>query len=297
MPSLKIGQRQASDPEGRMPLMDHLRELRGRLLKAAIGLAVCAVLVAVFFEPIWVFFREPFCRLQLMQQSEMSLPQQGDETGCGLVVNGIFEGFMLRLRLALILGLVGSAPVWLYQLWAFVAPGLHSRERRYTYIFLGASVPLFFAGATLAYFTMSKGLQLLIGLVPDGAVPLIRISEYLTYVTLLILIFGFSFLLPLLVTTLNFAGVLSHERLKKWRRWIVFGVCIFAAVATPSQDPVTMLVLAIPMALLMELATLIARYNDHRRARAAENAAYAQLGDDETSPLDLDDSSDTEETR
>jgi sec-independent protein translocase protein TatC len=269
-------QRPPADPEGRMPLMDHLRELRNRLIKAILGLLVGTIIGWILFQPTWDFLKEPYC----------ALPQSQDLNGsCALVVNGIFSSFFLRLKIAFIIGMVVSAPVWLYQLWAFVAPGLYRKERRWTYVFLGAAIPLFFVGTALAYVTVDKGLSIFLGFVPDDVAALITVDHYLGYVLAMLLVFGLTFELPLFVVVLNMAGALSSARIRRSQRMIVFGIFVFAAVATPSADPFTMLALALPTVLLFEVAAFLAFLNDRRRALRPD--PYAELSDDEAAPLDL----------
>ena len=286
-----LGQRmlkehQAANPEGRMPLMDHIRELRNRLIKAVLALLVgmgIGLLPAVF-DRTWHFIERPFCAAVIR-----------GHTGCHtightLVINGIFDPFTLRIQMAFYVGLIISSPVWLYQLWAFIAPGLYSRERRWAYLFVGAAVPLFLIGATLAYFAMGRGLHFLLGLTPAGVLNLPTISTYLGYATAMLLVFGLGFEVPLIMVMLNLARVLTHERFRKWRRFMIFGVFLFAGVATPSPDPITMLLLALPCVLLVEVAEVIIWANDRRIARRP--SPYAGLSDDEISPLNLDDSMD-----
>jgi sec-independent protein translocase protein TatC len=286
-----LGQRmlkehQAANPEGRMPLMDHIRELRNRLIKAVLALVVgtaIGLIPAVFYRT-WHFIERPFCTAVIR-----------GHTGChgigdSLVVQGIFDSFSLRVQIAFFFGLIISSPVWLYQLWAFIAPGLYARERRWTYAFLGAAVPLFCIGAALAYFAMGRGLHFLLGLTPAGVLNLPSISTYLGYAMAMLLVFGLGFELPLIMVMLNLARVLTHERFRKWRRFMIFGVFLFAGVATPSPDPITMLLLALPCVLLVEVAEVIIWANDRRIARRP--SPYAGLSDDEISPLDLNDSMD-----
>jgi sec-independent protein translocase protein TatC len=267
------------DDEGRMPLMDHLRELRNRLIKAMLGLLVGTIIGWIFFTPVWEFLKEPYCSLPASHALE-----QGK---CTLVVNGIFSSFFLRLKIGFIIGLVISSPVWLYQLWAFIAPGLYKRERRWTYVFLGAALPLFMVGVALAYVTVDKGLSLFLGFTPKDVAALITVDHYLGYVLAMLLIFGLTFELPLFVVVLNLAGVLTSERIHRSQRMIVFGIFVFAAVATPSADPFTMLALALPTVLLFEIAALLAFLNDRRKRRRPDE--YAGLSDDEAAPLHLDD--------
>ncbi|MBO2465615.1 twin-arginine translocase subunit TatC [Actinomadura sp. LCR2-06] len=259
-----------------MPLMEHLRELRNRLIKAILGLVAGGIVAWLLFDPIWKFLQKPYTRI----------PQKHCLGGeCDLVVHGIFDGFFVHLKVALIVGAVLSSPVWLYQIWAFVAPGLYKRERRWTYTFMGAAVPLFCAGAALAYLTMDKGLKIFIGLAPGDTKVLVGIQDYLGYAQAMLLIFGLTFELPLFVVMLNLAGVLTHERIRRSRRLLIFGVFVFAAVATPSQDPFTMLALALPTVVLFEIAEVLAFFHDRRKARRPD--PEAELSDDEASPLDL----------
>jgi sec-independent protein translocase protein TatC len=270
-------QRAAGNPDGRMPLIEHIRELRSRVIKAALGLVAGGIFGWVFFTPVWNVLKRPYERL----------PAKHCLGGhCTLVVHGIFDGFFIHLKVALIVGAVLSSPVWLYQVWAFIAPGLYARERRWTYVFIGAAVPLFGVGAWLSYLTLDRGLRIFIALAPSDSTVLVGITDYLGYATAMLLIFGLTFELPLIVVILNIAGVLTHARIKKSRRMLLFGIFVFAAVATPSQDPFTMLALALPTVMLFEIAELLAWAHDKRKA--ARPQLYDDLSDDETSPLDLD---------
>jgi sec-independent protein translocase protein TatC len=274
--------RKAVNPEARMPLLEHIRELRNRVFKALIAITIGAVAGWYLYRYTWPFIERPYCRLDLPNPLNPHL-----KGGCHLYVNNLFDSLFLRLKIAIATGVIISAPVWLYQLWAFIAPGLHSRERRWTYLFAGAAVPLFATGATIAYFAMTKGLHVLIKLVPGGVVPLITISTYLSYAMAMLLIFALAFELPLVMVLLNLAGVLTHKRFAKWRRMIIFCVFAFAAVATPSPDPISMLLLAVPCVLLVELAEIFAWANDRRRAR--RGPVFPGLTPEEVAEFGLDD--------
>ncbi|WP_067171496.1 twin-arginine translocase subunit TatC [Microtetraspora niveoalba] len=258
--------------DGRMTLMEHVRELRNRLVKMILAVLVGTIVGFVFFDPIWTFMTGPFCRLP-------EAYKLNGGTGCTLVVHGVLDGFFINLKVAAIFGAVVSAPVWIYQIWAFVTPGLYQNERRYSLAFLGLAIPLFGAGAALAYFTLDKGLALLLGFVPMNAVPLIDVGDYLGFLIMMLLIFGISFLMPLLMVFLNILGVLRFKTVAKHQRMIVFGFFVFAAVATPSQDPFTMLALAMPMVLLFFAAEGIMYFRD--RKRDAEEAARAKALEEE----------------
>jgi sec-independent protein translocase protein TatC len=279
-------QRQQS-PDGRMPLMDHLRELRNRVVKMALGLIAGMILGFVFFAPAWHVIERPLCSAVIRGQ-----------TGCNtlgvnqLVLNGPLDSFYLRVKVAFIVGVIVSSPVWLYQIWAFVAPGLYAREKRWSYIFLGTAVPLFGIGVTLAYWSLGRSMHYLLGLTPGGVSNLIQVDPYMSFGITMMLAFGIAFEVPLLIIMLNLAGILTHQRFRKWRRVMIFGVFLVAGMANPSPDPLTMLILGGSCAALVEVAEFIVWSNDRRRARLHPDP-YEGLADDELSPIELDD----EETR
>lgn len=261
-----------------MTLVAHLYELRSRLAKALIGFAVGTVLGFVFFHPVFHVLRAPYCDLPISKR-------QGG-AGCNLVFFGPLDAFALRLKVSMITGALLSSPIWLFQLWAFVTPGLHRHERRWASAFVVSATALFCLGAACAYYTLSKGLSVLLGFAGDGIQPFLEVTRYLNYVVAMILIFGISFLFPLVVVMLNLVGVLPVSRLRKWRRGAIFALFVFAAGVTPSTDPLTMLALAIPLCLLYEAAVVVARGNERRRARRAANSPDANLRDDEASAID-----------
>ncbi len=267
-----------SDDEGRMPLIEHLRELRNRLVKAALALVVTMVFGFVFFHPIWDFVTHPFCSASINGHS--GCKTVGDQ----LVVTGVFDPFMLRVKVAFFVGLILASPVWLYQIWAFIAPGLYRREKKWAYLFVAIAAPLFATGAVLAYFVMSRGLRYLLGLSPKGVLVLPSIDTYLSYFQGMILGFGLAFELPLALVILNIAHILTHARFAKWRRLMLFAAFLFAGIANPSPDPISMLLLAVPCVVLVEVAEVVIYFNDRRRARIED--PYADLADDEASPLE-----------
>jgi sec-independent protein translocase protein TatC len=271
------------NPEGRMPLMDHIRELRNRVVKMALGLIAGMIVGFVFFTPIWHVIERPLCSAVIRGQ-----------TGCNtlgvnqLVLDGPLDSFYLRVKVAVIAGVILSSPIWLYQIWAFVAPGLYSRERRWSYIFLGTAVPLFLIGVTLAYWSLGRSMHYLLGLTPQHVSNLIQVDQYMSFVMTMLLAFGIAFEVPLLIVMLNLAGILTHARFRKWRRVMIFGVFLIAGMANPSPDPITMLILGGACAALVEVAEFIVWSNDRRRARLHPDP-YAGLADDELSPIDLND--------
>ena len=277
------GQARRDNPEARMSLIEHIRELRSRLLKALLGLAVGMAIGWIFFNPVWKFLERPYCNIKVDGKTQCT-----GQFGHTLVVNGVFDAFFLHLKIAFLVGLIVSSPVWLYQLWAFIAPGLYAREKRWTYAFVGTAVPLFALGGLFAYLAMGKAMEFFVSLIPHGVASTFTVDTYLSYATAMLLIFGLAFEIPLFMVILNLAGVLTHARFRKWRRLMIFAVFLFAAVATPSPDPFSMLLLAVPCVILVELAEVFVWANDRRRARRP--SIYAGLDDDEISPLDFDDS-------
>jgi sec-independent protein translocase protein TatC len=262
-----------------MPLLDHLRELRNRVVKMALALAAGMTAGFVFFDPAWHVIERPLCAAHIRNQ-----------VGCHtlgvnqLVLNGPLDAFYLRVKVALIFGVILSSPIWLYQIWAFVAPGLHAREKRWSYLFLGTAIPLFGIGITLCYLSLGRSRHYLLGLTPGGVQNLIQVDQYLSFVMAMMLAFGLAFEVPLLIVVLNLAGILTHQRFVKWRRALIFGVFLIAGAANPSPDPVTMLILGGTCAVLVEAAEFIVWSNDRRRARLHPDP-YAGLADDELSLL------------
>jgi sec-independent protein translocase protein TatC len=271
--------KQRANPDGRMPLFDHLRELRNRLVKAVLAIVVGMIIAGVFSNQTWSFITRPFCEATIRGMS--GCHQVGDT----LIVTSVFDGFFLRIKVAFFLALIGTCPVWLYQLWAFIAPGLYRREKRWAYVFTFSAAPLFVGGALLAYLVMDRGLHYLLGLSPNGVLPLITADSYLGYFTGMLLGFGLVFEVPLLIVMLNIVGVLTHERFRKWRRLLIFGIFLLAGIVNPSPDPWTMLLLGGLAVLLTELAEIFVYFNDKRRARLRPDP-YAGLADDQLAPLD-----------
>jgi sec-independent protein translocase protein TatC len=261
-----------------MPLAEHLRELRRRLFISVLAVAVTTIAAFVFHGHILYVLTRPYCDLPAHYRYV--------HDRCSLVVTGVLDPFTVTLRLSLYTGIIAAAPVWLWQLWRFITPGLYQHERRWAIGFVASSLALFVLGGAFAYLTLSKGLRFLLGFATGGLSSLLTFNSYLSYVLAIVLVFAVSFEFPLLVVMLNLAGVLSYHRLRRWTRGIVFAIFAFAAVATPSQDPFTMLALAVPMTLLYGAAVLVAYVHDRRAARRAAASPYAHLADDELAPLD-----------
>lgn len=266
-----------------MTLVEHLYELRGRLFKSAIAVLLASIFSFIYFKPIFGFIIHPYCRLG---ETKTALNGQG----CTLYAFSVLDQFNARLKVSLFVGAILAAPVWLYQLWKFITPGLHTKERKWTSVFVSIASVLFGIGTILAYFVLYSGLQFLLNIGGGSVTTLLDISGYLRYITAMVLVFGLAFEFPLVLCMLNMVGILPHERLARWRRQAIFLGFLFAAFATPGGDPFGMLGLGVSLWFLYELTLVITRVHDKRKARreARRRAAegWENIGDDETSPLD-----------
>lgn len=255
-----------------MPLSDHLREARARVMRVVLVMLLTLGLALFFFEPLFDLVYGPYTQAaaRLAEGSTMA------------TTSGPAGGLMLYLKLCGFTALLVTSPFWLYQVWAFILPGLHANERRWSRVFAGIAGPLFIVGVVLGYVTLPKGLEVLIGLNPDQVTNLVDFGNYLQFFTRTLLVFGLAFEIPVFVVMLNLAGVVSGKTLGAHRPWIIVGIFVFAAAATPSADPFTMTFMAVPMVLLYLVSEVIARHNDRRRAR---RNPYSALDPDQLSPL------------
>jgi len=263
-----------SDQERGLTLREHLRELRARLVRASLGVLLATASVWNFYPSIFAVIRQPFEDIHASHPSAV------------LALTGITSGFSLQLRVSLAAGFALSSPIWLFQLWRFIAPGLHKHERKWAYIYSAVAAPLFIGGIALAYFVMPQMLNVLYSFTPNDVSNVTSVDSYLTFFLQLTLFFGLGFLLPIVFVMLNAAGILSGKRLADSWRWIILGAFVFGAVATPSGDPLGMTVIAIPMILLMMMAVAVALLNDKRRARKSADTGTNQWSDDTVSPLE-----------
>ena len=256
-----------------MALSDHLRELRARILKIAVVLTVGLVVSLFFFDQIFQLVLGPY------DDAQSAL---GESVNTPATIAGAGGPLMLYLKLCGLVSVILTSPLWLYQVWAFILPGLHDNERKWSRVFAAIAGPLFLSGVAIGYLTLPKGLEILIGLTPADLTNLVEFGDYLTFLIRTLLVFGIAFEIPVFVILLNLAGIVKGAQLGAHRPWIVIGVFVFAAVATPSTDPFTMLFLAVPMVLLFGISEVIARMLDRRKREREELTA---LDDDEASVL------------
>jgi sec-independent protein translocase protein TatC len=237
-----------------MTVVEHLEELRYRLVISLIAVGVGAIAGWFLFERAMDLLREPFCK------AVATLPESSrPPTGCSLIFNGVVEPFMIKLKVVAFLGLGLALPVVLWQFWAFITPGLTKKERRLAIPFVASSVILFLLGGWFAFYTLPRGLNFLLGFAGEGFVALLTASKYVGFVMMLTLAFGLSFEFPLVLIFLGRAGVVSSRQLRDARRFAVLGIGLFAAIITPSQDPYTMLMMMAPLWVFYEVAILVIR--------------------------------------
>jgi sec-independent protein translocase protein TatC len=274
-----------------MSLVEHLKELRRRILVALAAIAAGTILGYMWYgngvlgtPSLGDLLKDPYCELPA------ELRFGGDVTDeCRLLATSPFEMFMLRLKIGFLAGLVLSAPVWLLQLWGFITPGLKKNEKMWTRIFVSSATLLFVLGAFLAYFVVYFGLDFLLTIGDETQIAALNGTAYFNFLLTLLLVFGVSFEVPLVTVMLNLIGVLSYDALKDKRRYIILILFVLAAFATPGGDPVSMLILALSMCFMMEIAIQIARINDKRRARksglAGVDTVAGDLDDDTASRI------------
>jgi sec-independent protein translocase protein TatC len=245
---------------GRMPLLDHLRELRKRIMRSVFAILLASAAGWYFYNEIIIQLANPVCDLRSAQKS-------GNQYCGSLYISGVLGPLNLQIKVALLTGIITTAPIWLYQLWAFIAPGLHKKEKRNSIFFAIAATPFFAAGATLGFLILPAAVKILFGFTPVALNNLVKFDDYLDFVLRIILLFGLAFELPVFLISLNLIGFLRGRTiLKPWRIW-VFSIVLFTAAFTPTADPLTMGLLAIPLILLYFISGVFASINDRRRDR------------------------------
>jgi sec-independent protein translocase protein TatC len=270
-----------------MTLMEHLYELRNRLFVALCAVGFGGILgfvwwgTSVFGLPtLGDLITRPYCALPTTLRLA---PNAGK---CQLLQTAPFEVFTLRMQVGLAVGAVLTAPIWVYQIWAFITPGLYAKERKFAVTFVGAASVLFAGGAVLAYYVVPTGLSFLANLGGGEFITALTGGAYIGFLLTMLAVFGLTFELPLLVVMLNRVGLLPYAKLKRWQRGILFGLFVLAAVATPGNDPISMLALAGALVVLFEASVLVARQHDRALARRRAEQGWDNLDPDEPSPLD-----------
>lgn len=258
-------------PDGNMSLYDHLRELRYRVVFSVVAVIVGMIVCAFFHEALFDIMLRP------LTMAKATLQETHPDLDIRATTGNVAAPFLLNLKIVGVAALVLTAPIWLHQLWSFIVPGLLANEKKWALIFVGTATPLFLAGVATGYFIIPKGIEVLLSFTPDGLdiLNLLELNEFLGFLIRVMLVFGISYLIPLVMVMLNIVGVVSAKQMKRVRPFIIFGAFVFAAVATPTTDPVSMVAMAIPMTILMLVAEQIAKVNDRRRA-ARENDPLAQ---------------------
>jgi sec-independent protein translocase protein TatC len=246
------------NPEARMSLGGHLKELRKRLFWSALFITGGAVGGWFFYDPFFTVLKSPLDKFAASDpRISVNFPD-------------VMSAFDLRLQVSIFLGLLVTSPVWLYHLWAFITPALRKRERRYTLAFLLTSVPLFSAGAWLAWVSLPTFMSTLLAFTPEGATNIINAKDYILFNLRILLVFGLAFVMPVILVILNLAGLITAKSIFKSWRLALFLIAVISAVATPTADPLSMFVLMVPLSLLYFASGAVAFVTDRRRLKRAK---------------------------
>jgi sec-independent protein translocase protein TatC len=259
--------------DGSMTLMEHIGDLRNRLLIAVLVILVGTAVSLAFSKQIIDVLAEPYCSVGLKESASGST--------CTYALDSPISHVALYLKISLYMALVGTSPIWLYQLWAFIAPGLHRNERKYAYLFIGIAAPLFLAGAILAYFVVSHGIEFIMLLQGEGFEIVLNLESYINFYIAVMMVFGIGFEFPLILLMLNVMGLVTAKRMRGWWRIVVLVSFTFTAIFTPTPDPFGMTALAICMLFLYGIALIIAHLNDKRKGITDED----QWDDEEASDI------------
>ena len=247
-----------------MPLLGHLNELRSRAFKSAIGISLASCIGWILYEKIIAKLASPICNL--------GEATEAGNNSCGILyINGVLGPIDLKFKISVLLGIIIASPIWLYQIWAFISPGLHKKERRNSIFFVAGAVPFFGVGIFAGYLVLPIAIEVLLSFTPGSLTNLVRFDDYLTFVTQLILVFGIAFELPVFLVALNLANLLSGRSILRPWRYAIFGITLFSAIATPTGDPITLFFLAGPLAVLYlaagGISMVVDKSRDKRRSR------------------------------
>ena len=245
---------------GRMSLMEHLTELRNRIIKVVVALVLGMALAFALYEPIYDFLIQPY--VELAEARDLGVDDSGK-----LLVTDPLEGFGIRMKTSLYAGIAIAMPVILWQVWRFVTPGLYPHEKRYAIPFLLSAMALFVLGAGLAYYTLPRALEFLVDIGgSDNFIVAYSPAKYFKLITYMMLAFGVGFEFPILLIFMQMAGIVGPRELASFRRYAIVGICVLVAVITPSGDPISMLMLSVPMVIFYEVSILIGRILERRRS-------------------------------
>ena len=248
------------NPEGKMSLSGHLKELRNRLFWSAIFLLAGSIAGWFMFDAVFAELQRPIVAL-------------AEQPGSNATINfpTVVSAFDVRLQVSIFLGVLMSSPVWLFNIWSFITPGLKKKERKYTIWFVVVAVPLFLAGTALAWSSLPTFVQVLVGFTPEGSANVINASEYILFTIRILLVFGIAFVLPVVLVLLNFAGVITAQNILKSWRIAIFVSAVVGAIATPAAEPTAMFLLMVPLLILYFVAAGVATLHDKRLARKSES--------------------------
>ena len=228
-----------------MTLVEHLTELRRRVLVSVAAFLVMATVAFLGYNWILALWKHPYCQVA--------------PTHCGFYVTGPLDGLALRIKIAAYGGIFLASPVWLWELWRFITPGLNPKEKKYAIPFIVATISLFTLGATVAFLIFPHALQWLDSIGGPSLNQILDPNKYLSLIILLMVAFGVTFEFPVLLVSLELAGVLTPKQLGSWRRWAIIGIVVLAGVITPSSDPFSMLAMAIPLYIFYEVSIIIGK--------------------------------------
>lgn len=256
-----------------MTLFEHLEELRQRIVKSALGIALGFIVGFLFRQPVFAVLIRPYCQLDPRLREANAV---FDSDGCNLIFTDVLGAFFISLKAAAIVAVVIAGPVVCYQAWRFISPGLRSVERRYALPFILFSGLLFAGGGVFAYWVIPRGLEFLLSFAGPNVISLMDANEYLGFILKTMLGFGLAFEFPLAIATFTLMGVVTAAGLRQYRRYAIFGAFALSAVITPTQDPFTMCVMALPLSLFYEVNILFARLVERRRRSSSQELALAE---------------------